>query len=95
MISDTDPKLPQIEHLFIRGLRFEEMLQYLTEGSGKRKARLREIGAPKAGLDGRQAWCSAGIAGILETWPLKGHAQSHDGWKSMDADTIDQLIQQG
>jgi len=95
MITDTDPKPPQIEHLFVRGLRFEGELQYMAKASEKGKARFREIRAPKVGLDGGLGWCSVVAGGILGVWPLTEHAQSHDGWKSTDAGTIDQLIRQG
>jgi len=95
MTTEADPTPPQIEHLFVRGLRFEGELQYLAKASGKHRARFREIRAPKIGLDGGLAWCSVVAGGILGDWPLAGHAHSHDGWKSTDADTVDQLIRQG
>ena len=95
MTIEADPKPPQIEHLFVRGLRFEGELQYLAKASGKHGLRFREIGTPKAGRDGGLAWCSVVAGGILGIWPLAEHAQSHDGWKSTDASTIDQLIRQG
>src|SRR5450830_1396035 len=95
MITESDPAPPQVEHLFVRGLRFEGELQYLAKASGKGKAGFREIKTPKAGLDGGLAWCSVVAAGILGAWPLAEHVQSHDVWKSTDADTVDQLIRQG
>lgn len=95
MITDTDPKPPQIEHRFVKGLRFEGELQYLAKASGKGKARFREIKAPKTRRDRGLAWCSVVAGGILGIWPITEHTQSHDGWKSTDASTIDQLIRQG
>jgi hypothetical protein len=95
MTTDTVPTPPQIKHLFVRGLRFEGELKYLAKASGKHGARFREIRTPKPGRDGGLAWCSVVAGGILGIWPLAEHAQSHDGWKSTDASTIDQLIRQG
>lgn len=95
MTTEPDQRPPQIEQLFVRGLRFEGELRYLAEASGKHGARFRAIRTPKAGRDGGLAWCSVVAAGMLGDWPLTEHAQSHDVWKSTDAGTIDQLIRQG
>lgn len=95
MTTEAKTTPPQIEHLFVRGLRFEGELQYLAKASGKRGARFREIRTPKPGRDGGLTWCSAVAASILGIWPLTEHAKTHDEWKSTDAETIDQLIRQG
>jgi len=95
MTTESDPTPPQVEHLFVRGLRFEGELRYLAKASGKHGSRFREIRTPKPGRDGGLTWCSAFAASILGTWPLAEHTQSHDGWKSTYAGTIDQLIRHG
>lgn len=95
MITEADPKPPQIEHLFVRGLRFEGELQYLAKASGRCGPGFREVRAPKARRDGGLAWCSAVAGGILRVWPLAGHAQPHDGWRASDAGLIERLILSG
>lgn len=95
MITDTEPTAPQIEHLFVRGLRFEGELQYLSKSSGKRRASFREMKAPKAGRDGGLAWCSATAGNLLGTWPLAEHSQAHTGWDPAAPTLMKQLILDG
>lgn len=95
MTIETGTTPPQIEHLFVRGLRFEGELRYLAKASGNHKATFREVKMPKVRRDGGLAWCSAVAGAILCVWPLTDRAQSHEGWKSTDAEAVEQLIRQG
>ena len=95
MITDAEPTAPQIEHLFVRGLRFERELQYLSKSSGKRRANFREIKAPRSGCDGGLAWCSATAGNLLGTWPLAEHSQTHTDWTPAAPALMKQLILDG
>lgn len=95
MTIETDPTAPQIEHLFVRGLRFEGELQYLARASGDHKATFREVKMPKVRRDGGLAWCSAVAADILGVWPPAEHAIHHSGWVGTDSALIEQLVRNG
>jgi len=86
---------PQIEHLFVRGLRFDGELQYLAKASGNHKATFREVKLPKVRQDGGLAWCSAVGANILGIWPLTQHAIHHSAWEATDPVLIEQLVRNG
>lgn len=95
MTTETMTTPPQIEHLFVQGLRFEGELQYLTKASGNHKAMFRAVKMPKVRRDGGLAWCSAVAAGILSVWPLAEHAIHHSSWEATDSTLIEQLIRNG
>lgn len=94
MTINAEKTPPQIEHLFVRGLRFEGELQYWVKASGNIKAAFRGIRDPKAGRDGGRAWCSAVAGGILGVLPVRERATIHQGWKLTDAETIEKTIHQ-
>lgn len=96
MTIEVQPTPPQIEHLFVCGLRFEGALQYLAQPSGAAPARFREIRAPKSRRDGGRAWCSAVASGVLGLWPLSAHMHRHTSWQSAtSSEHVEACIRRG